>query len=96
VSILISWLSAPSIAPDIQYVWTIPTFTLRDEPKGKWATSPFGGWVQVQSIRAARLVAPLPRALKIPGVMDLRALADVRALLKHLPKGTLQKSTSSS
>ena len=28
---------------------------------------------------------PLPRPLKIPGVMDLKSLADVRDLLKHIP-----------
>jgi hypothetical protein len=36
---------------------------------------------------------PLPRAMKIPGVMDLKALADVRALIGHLPKETRAKST---
>jgi hypothetical protein len=28
----------------------------------------------------------LPRPLKIPGVMDLKTLADVRTLIGHLPK----------
>jgi hypothetical protein len=36
---------------------------------------------------------PLPRPLKIPTVMDLKALADGRALLRHLPKETRAKST---
>jgi len=36
---------------------------------------------------------PLPRPLKIPGVMDLKTLADVRTLLGHLPKETRAKST---
>jgi hypothetical protein len=35
----------------------------------------------------------LPRTLKIPGVMDLVTLADVRALIGHLPKETRAKST---
>jgi hypothetical protein len=35
----------------------------------------------------------LPRPLKIPGVMDLKTLADVRKLLGHLPKETRAKST---
>src|SRR5271169_4116350 len=35
----------------------------------------------------------LPRPLKIPGVMDLKTLADVRTLLGHLPKETRAKST---
>ena len=36
----------------------------------------------------------LPRPLVIPGVMTLRALADVRKLIeKHLPKETRAKST---
>ncbi len=29
---------------------------------------------------------PLPRPLKIPGVMDLKTLADVRELIRHVPK----------
>jgi hypothetical protein len=36
---------------------------------------------------------PLPRPLKIPGIMDLVTLADVRALLGHLPKETRAKDT---
>ena len=36
---------------------------------------------------------PLPRAIKIPGVMDLKTLADVRTLLGHLPKETRAKDT---
>ena len=36
---------------------------------------------------------PLPRPLTIPTVMDLVTLADVRALLGHLPKETRAKST---
>jgi len=36
---------------------------------------------------------PLPRPLKIPGIMDLVTLADARALLGHLPKETRAKST---
>jgi hypothetical protein len=36
---------------------------------------------------------PLPRPLTIPTVMDLVTLADVRALLGHLPKTTRGKST---
>jgi hypothetical protein len=35
---------------------------------------------------------PLPRPLTIPTVMDLITLADVRALLNHLPKETRAKS----
>jgi hypothetical protein len=35
----------------------------------------------------------LPRALKIPGVMDLKTLADVRKLIGHLPKETRAKGT---
>jgi hypothetical protein len=35
----------------------------------------------------------LTRPLKILGVMDLKTLADARALLKHLPKETRAKST---
>lgn len=35
----------------------------------------------------------LPRALKIPGVMDLKTLADVRKLIDHLPKATRAKGT---
>jgi hypothetical protein len=31
---------------------------------------------------------PLPRAMKIPGVMDLVTLDDVRKLIGHLPKET--------
>jgi hypothetical protein len=36
---------------------------------------------------------PLPRPLKIPGVMDLKTLADVRALVGHLPKETRARDT---
>jgi hypothetical protein len=36
---------------------------------------------------------PLPRPLKIPGVIDLKTLADVRTLIGHLPKATRAKST---
>jgi hypothetical protein len=36
---------------------------------------------------------PLPRPLKIPGVMDLNTLADVRTLIGHLPKATRAKDT---
>jgi len=36
---------------------------------------------------------PLPRPLKIPDIMDLVTLADVRTLLGHLPKETRAKST---
>jgi hypothetical protein len=36
---------------------------------------------------------PLPRPLKIPGVMDLHTLADVRTLIGHLPKATRAKDT---
>jgi hypothetical protein len=35
----------------------------------------------------------LPRPFKIPGVMDLVTLADVRALLGHLPKETRARDT---
>jgi hypothetical protein len=35
----------------------------------------------------------LPRPLKIPGVMDLKTLADVRALIGHLPKETRARDT---
>ena len=34
---------------------------------------------------------PLPRPLKIPGVMELRTLADARALMRHLPAGHEQR-----
>jgi hypothetical protein len=36
---------------------------------------------------------PLPRELIIPGTMTLRTLADVRELLKHLPKGHRERLT---
>jgi hypothetical protein len=36
---------------------------------------------------------PLPRPLVIPGVMELTTLADVRELIKHLPKGHRERST---
>ena len=36
---------------------------------------------------------PLPRPLKIPSVMTLKTLADVRELIKHLPKDHRAKST---
>jgi hypothetical protein len=36
---------------------------------------------------------PLPRPLKIPDVMDLKTLADVRRLIGHLPKEPRAKST---
>ena len=36
---------------------------------------------------------PLPRPLTIPTVMDLVTLADVRALLGHLPKETRARDT---
>ena len=36
---------------------------------------------------------PLPRAVTIPSIMDLKTLADVRTLLKHLPKETRAKTT---
>jgi hypothetical protein len=36
---------------------------------------------------------PLPLPLKIPGVMDLRMLADVRTLIGDMPKATRAKST---
>ncbi len=36
---------------------------------------------------------PLPRPLTIPTVMDLVTLADVRALIGHLPKATRDKET---
>ena len=35
----------------------------------------------------------LPRPLKIPGVMDLKALADVRTLIGHLPKAVRARDT---
>jgi len=35
----------------------------------------------------------LPKPFEIPGVMKLRALADVRTLLKHPPDGHRSKST---
>ncbi len=35
----------------------------------------------------------LPRPLKIPSVMTLKTLADVRELIKHLPKDHRAKST---
>jgi hypothetical protein len=36
---------------------------------------------------------PLPRPLKIPEVIDLETLADVRTLIGHLPQETRAKST---
>lgn len=36
---------------------------------------------------------PLPRPLQIPNVMTLKTLADVRELVKHLPKDHRKKST---
>jgi len=36
---------------------------------------------------------PLPRPLNIPGVMTLKMLADVRALLRHLPEDRRGRST---
>lgn len=36
---------------------------------------------------------PLPRPLAIPGVMKLKTLADVRELMRHLPKETRDKAT---
>jgi hypothetical protein len=36
---------------------------------------------------------PLPRPLEIPSIMTLKTLADVRELLKHLPKGHRERST---
>ena len=36
---------------------------------------------------------PLPRPLVIPNVMKLTTLADVRALVQHLPKDHREKST---
>jgi hypothetical protein len=35
----------------------------------------------------------LPRPLAIPGVMKIKTLADVRELMRHLPKETRDKST---
>jgi hypothetical protein len=35
----------------------------------------------------------LPRPLEIPSIMTLKTLADVRELLKHLPKGHRERST---
>jgi hypothetical protein len=36
---------------------------------------------------------PLPRPLKIPTVMTLKTLADVRELIRHVPKERRQFST---
>jgi hypothetical protein len=36
---------------------------------------------------------PLPRPLKIPTVMTLKTLADVRTLMQHLPDGHRERST---
>jgi hypothetical protein len=36
---------------------------------------------------------PLPRPLVIPRVMTLKTLADVRALIRHLPNAHRQRST---
>jgi len=36
---------------------------------------------------------PLPRPLKIPSVMTLKTLADVRGLIRRLPKDHRAKST---
>jgi hypothetical protein len=38
------------------------------------------------------MVDALPRPLTIPDVMTLRTLADVRDLLRHVPKGTRDKA----
>jgi hypothetical protein len=35
----------------------------------------------------------LPQALKIPGVMDLKTLADAQKLIGHLPKETRARGT---
>jgi hypothetical protein len=35
----------------------------------------------------------LPRPLAIPGVMEIKTLADVRELMRHLPKETRDKAT---
>ena len=35
----------------------------------------------------------LPRPLKIPGVVDLKTLADVRTMVGHLPKAVRAKNT---
>ena len=39
------------------------------------------------------MVTPIAATAKIPGVMDLKTLADVRALLGHLPKETRARDT---
>jgi hypothetical protein len=36
---------------------------------------------------------PLPRSLKIPSVMTLKTLADVRALMRHLPQHSRERNT---
>jgi hypothetical protein len=36
---------------------------------------------------------PLPRPLVIPGVMTLATLADVRELMRHLPRQAREKDT---
>jgi hypothetical protein len=36
---------------------------------------------------------PLPRPLKIPSVVTLKTLADVRTLMQHLPDGHRERST---
>ena len=36
---------------------------------------------------------PLPRPLKIPRVMTLKTLADVRELMRHLPRATRERDT---
>jgi hypothetical protein len=36
---------------------------------------------------------PLPRPLKIPSVMTLKTLADVRTLMQRLPDGHRERST---
>ena len=36
---------------------------------------------------------PLPRPLVIPRVMTLKTLADVRALMRHLPRATRERDT---
>jgi hypothetical protein len=52
-----------------------------------------GGLTFMASCKRPDYSRPLPRPLVIPGVMTLKTLADVRSLLRHLPKDVRTRST---